>query len=186
MDNQDRISVSMTVKVGLPNYGSADVQVSYASTAMAEETSEELYTRVSSFVATKIALEKAKLTDENSAPRIQKTAREIPAETSAEDSGEEEKSAPKKAFGGFGRLKFGKKPSKAEAPKVDSDEESEGEVSEPKEAASLSPVQEDESPKAETAPDVAASNKSKIDEIRAKYGMVNKPSSSSSVSNLKR
>lgn len=61
MSNEDKVSVSLTVKVGLPNYGSADAQVSYTSAVTEGETPDEAYERVLAFVSEKIAEHQTRL-----------------------------------------------------------------------------------------------------------------------------
>lgn len=163
MEERDRVSVTMTFKVGLPNYSSADVQVSYASSALEGETPDQTHQRVNSFVQAK--LEEAKKT--------------LAQETAESDDRVEETEKPKKkatGLGGLSRLKTIKKETEQE----DSEEEEDDEETELHEGSTQPSVVE---AKTQLEPTV----KSRLEEIRAKYGSGSSEKSGGSLlSKLKR
>jgi hypothetical protein len=114
----DKVTVSLTYKVGLPNFSSADAQVSYSSEVLNGETPDETYERVLNFVKAKVAERKAEL--DSLANGGNKTGKENPklktpfklgkkvkqeepeeseeeeTETTSEEAVEEQEEAPKK------------------------------------------------------------------------------------------
>jgi hypothetical protein len=172
-NTQDRIGISMTFKVGLANYSSADVQVSYVASAKDGETPDDLFNRVKTFV--EVRLEESKTLLLKDAPRDSKKQ----SQSDRVDEEETENTPKKKPLslgGGFSRLKISGK--KKEEPK---EEESE-EESEPKTIKAKSQV--DEHKEDEGHSEVEMKTQSTIEAIKAKY--MGKTTEGSLVSNLKR
>ncbi len=152
---KDKVSVSLTYKVGLPNYGSADAQVAFASEVRDGETEEEAYQRVLGFVEAKIAEHKTKL-DELANEDVSEPAPSKGLKSNKEQKTETAEPAPKKTGSLLGKFKN----KQAEAPKEESTE-----TEETQEAAAS--TTEEKSPEA-PAPATEA-KKSKLDEMRAQY-----------------
>lgn len=156
----DKVGYSLTFKVGLPNYGSADVQVSASIAKEEGESLEEAYERVKKFVSEKAEAERQKLiTMQNDAEDDEETQKSskkkgLPKTRKAKSSDDEEGEKPKSGLSRLKKLKA-KAKKEEEEPEEEAEEENdtEEEVEEQEEA------------------EVSDSVQDKIAAMKAKYGI---------------
>lgn len=182
--NQDKVSVGMTVKIGLPKYSSADVHISYESVAKPGETKEELYTRVSSFVEERLREAEAKLVITRGEPNKEPKAVQADEEEEAPRA-----KTPFKKLGGLSKLKF--KTKKQEAPVEEETEESDEEVETELEARESEEAELEAADSEDDGDEASEDVQKEIEKIKAKYGMTKPKTDSgsaegSSLSKLKR
>ncbi len=127
--NKDRISVTMTFKTGLPNYSSADIQISLASDVEEGETSDNAYSRVSDFVKNKLEEEKWKLGEAEVMSKLEnsKVSNGRPAPLPVSSNGDpQEKPKTQMRFSGLSKLKKTDEAisEKVEEPKVETPKDS--------------------------------------------------------------
>ena len=168
METQDKISYGLTIKVGLPNYGSADCHISYSSSILEDETPETALTRVKAFVEANLETKRKEL--------IAMAESDGEATVEAEEKPEKKKS---KGLRGLARLK--KNRAKAQEEDEAEAKSSESEAEEP--AVEVESEEEEETP-IETKKSSSVSDK--IAALREKHGMTNSVGSGNSTASLKR
>jgi len=177
METQDKISYGLTIKVGLPNYGSADCHISFSSSVQEGEKPEDTLARVKAFVEANLEAKKAELVAMSEADGEATVAVEEKEETEAVEAKAEPAKKKSKGLRGLARLK--KNRAKAQ-------EEDESDA-QPSEAAAEEPaveVEAKEEAPVETKKESSVSDK--IAALRAKHGMTNSVGSGNSTASLKR
>ena len=173
---QDKISYGLTIKVGLPNYGSADCHVSYSSSIKEDETPEKALKRVKAFVEKNLETKKKELI------ALSEQDDSVTVPDSEDTKTTKEKAPDKKKSGGLGRLRSAKKnadakddgEAKGDEDTVNVDEEEKAEASAKEESSSETEGAEDED-----------STASKIAALKARFG-VGKKTEGQTTSSLKR
>lgn len=168
---KDKITVTKTVKFGMDNYGSADVQVSYSSTAKDGEDADALYSRVAGLVDEKMAEEEAKLQEKADASYDE-------SEPETEEEEEKKPAKEKKSSGGTGLSRLRKRAAKKDEEEEEQEEEHEegeeeasGESEEETEASEGEEEEQEQEEKkpAKKAPAKTSSVKSAKESVLAKY-----------------
>ncbi len=182
--NEDKISISKTVKVGLADYGSADVQVSFTSALREGEDEDAAYERVGLFVDSRLEYEE-KLLNAKADVSYGDGSEEISTkDPEPEKEDKKEKKEDKKTSGGSGLARLrGRKNSKVDDSDGGEDSNKEEEYND--EGAGSLETDKGESrdvgteSKEDKKPAKASKTKSARDSVLAKYKLSKKGKSSS-------